>query len=256
MVRTDPKNMDIMLKSLTFFNLIKKLIGLPLTSWCFENCIAKCNFNGQVYRFYLARGHDSNIFLNPYFHEYDVTQFVFSHLSPGDVFLDVGSHAGLYALLSSKKVGLNGKVVCFEPNPINLILFKLNIKLNKLENIIVIPKAVADRPSKITLFYSEHKTGLTSAFGKGGKRIEVEAVTIDDVVTDLTLNSIKIIKVDTEGMDLKVLRGALGTLKKTQYVITEQNTHNIRRLLKDNGFKLSTLSPSGYLLGTNQKLEI
>jgi len=103
MVHVDQKSMDIMLKSLTFFNLIKKLNRLPLTVWCFDNCIAKCNFNGQEYCFYLARGHDSNIFLNPYFHEYDVSQFVFSHLSRGDIFLDVGSHAGHYPLLVSKK---------------------------------------------------------------------------------------------------------------------------------------------------------
>jgi len=139
--------------------------------------------------------------------------------------------------------------VCFEPNPINLALLRLNIKLNGLNNIIAIPKAIADRPS-----YSEHETALTSAFGKG-KRIEVEATTIDHIVSEFGFSSIKIIKVDTEGMDLKVLKGALSTLNKTQYVITEQTTTGIRQILRDNGFQLFTLSPSGYLLGINTRLE-
>jgi len=254
MCHVDQKSMDIMLKSLTFFNLIKKLNSLPLTPWIFSNCIAKCNFHGQEYRFYLARGHDSNIFLNPYFHEYDVCQFVFSHLSSGDIFLDVGSHAGLYPLLVSKKIGENGKIVCFEPNPINLALLRLNIKLNGLTNIIVIPKAVADSSSKITLFYSDSETALTSAFGKG-KRIEVETTTIDHIVSEFGFSSIKIIKVDTEGMDLKVLKGALNTLNKTQYVITEQNIPEIRQILRDNGFRPRLLWPSGYLLGINTRIE-
>jgi FkbM family methyltransferase len=156
--------------------------------------------------------------------------------------------------LASKKIGENGKIVCFEPNPINLALLRLNIKLNRLNNVIVIPKAAADRPYKIALFYSEHAAALTSHFGNE-KRIEVEATTIDHTVSEFGFNFIKIIKVDTEGMDLKVLKGALNTLQKTQYIVIEQNITEIRQILRDNGFQLFTLRPSGYLLGINARLK-
>jgi FkbM family methyltransferase len=226
-----------------------------LTVWAFRDCIAKSDFNGQRCSFYLARGYDFNIYLNPYFHEYDVTQFVFSHLSPNQVFLDVGAHGGLYTLLAGKRIGSEGKVLSFEPNPLNLIFLKLNIKLNALNNVTVIPKAVSNRPCKMALFYSMHRTALTSALIQEEKSVEAEATTIDDALRPFDLKFIKIIKVDTEGYDLNVLEGASSTLDKTHYVIVEQNTSEARQLLLNQDFQLSTLNPSGYLLATNKGLK-
>jgi len=256
-VYIDQKCLDLLYKFITFVNLIKKFVSgrLPLTVWTFRDCVAEVNFNGLRYNFYLRSGCDFNIFLNPYFHEYDVTQFVFSSLLPGDVFLDVGAHGGLYTLIAAKKVGFKGKVISFEPNPLNLFFLKLNIKLNALNNVIVIPKAVSNASGNIELFYSEYKTAFTSALVKQEKRFFAESTTIDDVATIFNLTSIKIIKIDTEGYDLNVLKGALNTLNKIRYVIVEQNTSNVRQLLSNVGFELSTLNPSGYLLAVNKNLK-
>lgn len=181
-VYVEPKKLDILYKSVTCLNLLKKFISakLPLTVWAFHDCVAQCNFNGELYRFYLAKQGDFNIYLNPYFHEYDVAQFVFSSLKSGDVMLDVGAHGGLYTLIAGKKIGSQGKVISFEPNPSNVSFLKLNIELNKLTNIVLIPKAVADKPCKIELFYAANKTALTSALRREEECVVVEATTIDD----------------------------------------------------------------------------
>ena len=167
--------------------------------------------------------------------------------------MDVGAHGGLYTLLAGKKVGPQGKVLSFEPNPINLIFLRLNVILNELNNVIIIPKAVSDENSKVILHYSSKMTALTSSFTKAERIIEVETTTIDDTVTSFGFDSIKIMKIDTEGMDFKVLKGALNTLTKTHYVITEQNISEIRKLLSNKGFRIVTLNPSGYLLAKNKK---
>jgi len=253
-VCSDRKDKDVLLKSVTFLNLIKKGISskLPLTIWRFGGCTIKAKFLSDSFSFYLPKGYDFNIYLNPYFHEYEVTQFVFRSLSLGDIFFDVGAHGGLFTIIAGKKVGKTGKVLSFEPNPLNLNFLRLNIKLNGLNNVTVIPKAASHKSGKMKLFYSAHETALTSVERMGGSMIETEATTIDEVAK--RLDFIKIIKIDAEGNDWKVLKGALETLRKTCYAIVEQNTFNVRELLSNLGFQLSTLRPSGYLLATNKLL--
>jgi len=87
-VRVCKINLDILLKSVTFMNLLKKFVSqklpsnkLPYIKWPFHDCIAKVDFNELEYNFYLAKGYDFNIYLNPYFHEYEITRFVsLSHI--------------------------------------------------------------------------------------------------------------------------------------------------------------------------------
>lgn len=251
-VTIDRKDKDVLLKSVTFLNLIKKFASskIPLTIWKFGDCTAKVTFLGGSYSFYLPRGYDFNLFLNPYFHEYDITQLVFHTLSQGDVFFDVGAHGGLYTIISGKKIGRAGRVFSFEPNPSNLNFLRLNIKLNRLNNVNVVPKAAGEMAGKIRLFYSLHETGFTSTTGLGESLIETEVTTIDEVAR--TVDFVKMMKVDTEGYDLNVLKGASKTLRKTLYVVIEQNTSSVRKLLSNLGFQLSTLNPSGYLFAKNK----
>jgi len=250
-VTADGIGNDLLLKSVTFLNLVKKAVcsKMPLTVWRYGDCGIKVTFFGEIYNFYLPNGYDFNIFLNPYFHEYDITRLVFNSLSEGDVFLDIGAHGGLYTIMCGKAVGITGRVLSFEPNPLNLHFLRLNIKLNGLNNVIVIPKAVGDKKGKIRLFYSQSETALTSADRNGKNIIETQVTTIDEVAK--MLDFVRVMKIDTEGYDYNVLRGALKTLRKTYCVIVEQNTFDVRKLLVNCGFHLSTLNPSGYLLGTN-----
>jgi FkbM family methyltransferase len=110
----------------------------------------------------------------------------------------------------------------------------------------LISKAAGDESGKIRLFYSAHETALTSSKKTGGESFESEVTTVDEAAAELSL--VKIMKIDTEGNDLNVLIGAVKTLQKTCFVIVEQNTSSVRKLLSDAGFQLSNLKPSGYLL--------
>jgi FkbM family methyltransferase len=253
-VTANETNKDILLKFVTFLNLVKKSVGDSprLTSWKFGDCIIEANFKGNVYQFILPNSFDFNIYLNPYFHEYEVTQFVSTHLHYGEIFLDVGAHGGLYTIIASSKVGERGVVVSFEPNPLNTHFLKKNIMLNHLKNILVVPKAVSCISGKIPLFYASQETALTTVESASAKYvIEAEAVTLDEHT--FKMDRIKIIKIDTEGNDFNVLKGASETLKKTSYLVIEQNTHSVRNLLSNN-FHLTTFQPSGYLLAVNKSI--
>ena len=97
-------------KATTLVNLMKKgLLGLGYstgwTGWRFSDCIVKVRFNGLSYRFVCKKGKSYHIYLNPYFHEYDIGEFVCRSLQDGDTFIDVGAMGGLYTIMASKLVG-------------------------------------------------------------------------------------------------------------------------------------------------------
>jgi FkbM family methyltransferase len=249
---------DVLFKTTTLINLAKKginamaskrITGEPL-HWLFKDTIIKVDFRGLNYYFYCPKGHDFNVYLNPYYHECDIVSFVFDVLQKGDVFIDVGAHGGLYTLLSGKMVGSEGRAIAIEPNPDNLKFLRQNVKLNHLNNINVISKAASNEKLKINLHYETEKTALTSTISSASKTIEVETILIDELTEKY--DNIKLLKVDTEGYDLRVLKGAHCTLQKTRYVVVEQNTSSVKALLSKLGFSLGSLFPSGYLIATNK----
>jgi len=253
------KKKSVLFKTVTLINLAKKAMGsfftkkeIELTKWFFDDCIVRVGFLDTTYDFYCPRGYDFNIFLNPFFHEYDITLFVYSILQEGDVFIDVGAHGGLYTILASKKVGSRGQVISVEPNPENLKFLELNLKLNKLNNVRIIPKAAGEQKQKIVLFYRSEDTALTSTLRstKSSKCIEVETTTLDHITEEFDF--VKMIKIDTEGYDMKVLKGAKRTLPKTHYLVVEQNTRDVIEYLVGSSFDFSLLTPSRYLLATHR----
>lgn len=76
--------------------------------------------------------------------------------------------------------------------------------------------------------------------------------TLDDVYSEyIEPKIVKIVKIDTEGFDFQVLRGANYMLQKTYYVIVEQNINPIKTFLIDKGFTIQQLEPSEYLFAKN-----
>jgi len=249
---------DVLFKTTTLANLAKKginamvskrITGEPL-HWLFKDTIVKVDFRGLTYYFHCPKWHDFNVYLNPYYPECDVVSFVFDVLQEGDVFIDVGAHGGLYTLLSGKIIGSEGRAIAIEPNPDNLKFLRQNVKLNQLNNVTVIQKAASDEKLKINLHYETKKTALTSTMIGASKTVEVETTLIDEVTEKY--DSIKLLKIDTEGYDLKVLKGAKYTLQKTHYLVVEQNTAPVKALLSKLDFSLDSLVPSGYLIATNK----
>jgi FkbM family methyltransferase len=253
---------DALFKTTTLVNLAKKgmkaIVSKPITGnplhWLFNDTLVKVDFKGLTYYFLCPKGHDFNVYLNPYYHGYDVVSFVFSVLQEGDVVIDVGAHGGLYTLLSGKIVGSEGKIISIEPNPDNLKFLRQNVKLNQLNNTNVISKAASDEKLKIKLHYETKKTALTSAVTDASKTVEVETMLIDEVTEKY--DSIKLLKIDTEGYDYKILKGAQCTLQKTHYLVIEQNTAPVKALLSKHGFSFRSLFPSGYLIATNKNARI
>jgi len=243
-------------KAITLLNLTKKILSrkvyVEYTPWFLRDTIGKVDLADFEYEFQCPRGYDFNVFLNPYFHEYDVVLLACSVLRKGDVFVDVGAHGGLYTLIGALQVGSQGQVIAIEPNPHNLKVLRQNVELNQLDNVLIIPKAASEERSTINLYYETSRTAFTSAVMKASRVFRTEAITLDDVTT--TNDCIKLLKVDTEGYDLRVLKGGRETLQRTSFVVVEQNNDLVRKMLSSFGFRLCTLTSSEYLVAIHKKL--
>lgn len=138
----------------------------------------------------------------------------FASLSPGDVVLDLGAYSALTSVAFSKAVGPTGKVVALEPDPMNFRAATYNIarnlQHNGLQNIELLPAAVADRPGVLQLS-SEGAMGssLTSIVGRHrGTVIDVDCVTLQSLVDTQGLDKVDFIKIDIEGSELPVILGS------------------------------------------------
>ena len=85
---------------------------------------------------------------------YDVplTAFVREHIQPGDAAIDVGANVGLSTLLLAYEVWERGRVIAYEPSPLNLDLLRDNVAMNWLDDRVeIVPKAAAARTGRIEL---------------------------------------------------------------------------------------------------------
>jgi FkbM family methyltransferase len=138
-----------------------------------------------------------------------LTSYLFrKSLKRGDVIVDVGAAFGQYTLIAGKTVGDKGKVYAFEPN---LHLFNVllkNIYINRLNNIVAVPKAVSNNHSVAKLYLSE---GLESSLiDLRGLLDQTKGTThVETVSLDKFLNGIPVsfVKVDVEGGEMDVLLG-------------------------------------------------
>ena len=87
---------------------------------------------------------------------------IIEHFTPkqGDIVVDIGAHMGRYTIISSKRVGTNGKVIAIEAHPGNFEMLNRNIKLNQLTNVIPLNYAVYSKETKIKLYLPDEESGL------------------------------------------------------------------------------------------------
>jgi len=134
-------------------------------------------------------------------------RFIRDHLvKTGDVVFDCGAHHGCTAILFSKWAGSPGKVVAFEPLPSNVAIIRENIHLNRLSNVIVEGKALGNQSGTVRI------SGESDAhvLAKTSVGIEVPVALLDDY---LDLNP-SVLKIDVEGFEIEVLRGAQKILSR------------------------------------------
>jgi len=145
--------------------------------------------------------------------EPEVSTFLGRMLTKGDVFIDVGAWLGVHTLFASTLVGENGRVFSFEPDPVAHKMLRRNITLNHARNVELHTEALSDTIGTsnlvpITAFGMSYSGVLEQTSSVG---IPIQTTTLDQFVSNACVIP-KIVKVDVEGFEDKVIAGGKGTV--------------------------------------------
>lgn len=174
------------------------------------------------------------------------TAFFEEVLAPGDVLVDIGANIGYFARIGAKLVGEQGTVHAFEPMPEALRVLKENIK--GIPNIQL--HEVALSAEQGTGEFSVNKHGDTSSLGRHPGALRTIRVSIDTLNNVLqTANRIDVIKIDVEGYELEVLRGAKKVLARHKPLLYFEfiPDYTTKRLISIDDFR-ALLEPLDYTL--------
>lgn len=148
--------------------------------------------------------------------EPDLTAFMRRRLRPGATFIDVGANVGFFSALASKLVGPHGAVVAIEPAPETIAALQETVAANGLANIRLVPAAVSDHDGELPLFVGPSTaSGLaTTAAPRFGHREQgrVRAAPLGSLVTREELANARLIKIDVEGAEDRVLAGMAASI--------------------------------------------
>lgn len=172
-------------------------------------------------------------------HEFNDMAFMINLLREDEIFVDVGSNLGSYSLLASGVA--NAKSIAFEPVPSTFQRLSENIEINNLENKIYAKMIALTSPEKLSqqqsLFFSTDKDTENSFVDKtySGKKISAAVSTLDLQCKNI---SPILMKIDVEGHEPTLLKGALNTLKSTGLLalIIENQSREVCELLEQINF--------------------
>lgn len=142
------------------------------------------------------------------------------NVNTNSIIVDVGACYGEYTLVCASKA-TNGIVIAIEPNPYHFELLKKGVEANNLKNVILINKALTNKEGKSDFYMGDkHLEGSTLFKDKmiqeignqSYKKIEIKTITLDKLLADLKISHIDILKIDSEGAEVKILKGAMRTL--------------------------------------------
>jgi len=193
--------------------------GLPLRNAMLLNRPLTVSFNG-IAIFLAPRGATAgDIWAGVRCESHEVS-FILTVLKPGMIFFDVGANAGLFAISAAKKIGGKG-VFAFEPCSSTCELLKRNLLLNRLADVNVVQKALGDSVGEGVLQVNARgKDGLntlgqaTHPSSKVVGQEDVRITTLDVFVRDLNIPRVDVMKVDIEGAELMMFRGAGDLLQR------------------------------------------
>lgn len=184
-------------------------------------------------------------------------------LEPGGTFIDIGANEGVYSLYAAARVGRKGRVVAVEPSPREIASLRANLSLNPRLHVSVVEAAVAETNGwadfHVAEFAHAGQNALASLATGAIPIVEkraVPTVALDTLVERLPGGKVDIVKIDVEGAELGVLRGAAETLRKSRPVFLlevaregEAPDPKLLSLLEEAKYAVSVIDdPSGSVL--------
>lgn len=174
-------------------------------------------------------------------------------LRPGDTMIDVGANVGYYTVLAGLLVGPSGRVLAFEPQEAVHAELERNVALNCLGNVQTWKAGLGESRHEARFYVPESgRESLGSLRSNGrfpvAKETTIQVLALDDVLRERGGSQVRLMKIDAEGAELSVLRGAAQLLESPErpYLIFEANETNTEPFGYSVYDVLSYVSSKGY----------
>jgi FkbM family methyltransferase len=191
-----------------------------------------------------------------------LANYIENFLRPGMIFFDIGAHIGEFSLRAAKSVGPTGQVHSFEPQPEIAAVLRKNFTHAKLKNLTLKECVLSNKSG--TVSFSVRTGFASSSIASPGddpritRTIQVAATTLDEYVLESGASP-NLMKIDVEGAEMLVLRGAEDLLSlppelapvicfeysSSNYSAFGFSTEDVRRLLARKGYSLFALDSQG-----------
>jgi FkbM family methyltransferase len=184
-------------------------------------------------------------------------------LRDGMTFVDVGANQGVFTLLGARLVGPAGSVHAFEPSARDRGRLEANVALNGLRNVKVHPQALGAAAGKAVLEVATaerpgHNTigGFAYSDTAPAYELDVDVTTLDAAMEEAPVSRLDLLKIDVEGSETSVLRGARKSLARFRPVILAEaqdaslraqgsSADELVEVLRASGYDVSVFGPSG-----------
>lgn len=195
-------------------------------------------------------------------------------IRPGDCVWDVGANVGFYTKRFASLVGEHGRVVAFEPSPDSAA--DLRRAVDERRNVAILPVALGDSKSTVPFRKGEDELSATSrivepraeATETSESLVRVEMARGDELIRSERACHPNVVKIDTEGYELDVLRGLSGIMESPSLrtvcvevhfsLLEERGLRNapasIERLLRTAGFRCEW-ADSSHIVATRERSE-
>jgi FkbM family methyltransferase len=174
------------------------------------------------------------------YHEQATDGFLASFLRAGDVAIDVGAHLGILTAIASRRVGGAGRVVAFEVDDENFAQLEATIARNALTNVTPCRQALGDCAGVLEFARPNKSWGafaVPQASAATGTRLAAQierstecrtftvlVKTLDEALESLALARADLIKIDVDGFDFPVLKGAEATIRRHRPAIVYESS--------------------------------
>ena len=233
-----------------------------ITNWIIKKLLPKKIRVGSLFLFLNPNDPvvSGALFFNVY--EKSESKFIKSICFKGMKALDIGANIGYYSTLISQVAGENGLILALEPDPESYKYLDKTINSFKIKNVLPFPLAASDIKQKLPLFISKDNRGDNRLYQNEQLRekIEVDCLTIDELLEGNNLKTLDFIKIDVQGYEQKVFKGMKKVIKNSEKLIllTEfwpkgifqagENPKDFLRMLRKMEFQLFELKSNGSLI--------
>ncbi len=151
--------------------------------------------------------------------DYEPGKFAFlrTHCRLGTAVIDIGAHIGLFTVLMARCVGPSGSVLSFEPTPFTRQALLDTVRRNSCEAIVEVrPEAISDQIGVARFHDSGDPLSNANSLVETSRAksvLTVPVTTVDALVTEREL-LVSCIKVDAEGSEVDIIRGAAATINR------------------------------------------